>query len=42
MNKNNNLTVEKIFENALNYHEQKDIVNAEINYIKILKLILFI
>ena len=35
---NKNLSIEKIFENALNYHEQKDLVNAEVNYIKILEI----
>ena len=38
MNINKNLSIEKIFENAINYHQQKDLFNAELNYVKILKI----
>ena len=35
---NKNLSIEKIFGNAINYHQQKDLFNAELNYIKILEI----
>ncbi len=37
MNINKNLSIEKIFENAINCHQQGDLFNAELNYIKILE-----
>ncbi len=38
LNMNKNLSIEKIFGSAINYHQQKDLFNAELNYIKILEI----